>query len=476
MITFSFRLDFWRYVIHWAVSLNSFLYCLPTRFGRKPQKHNRAYEGHMKFDTIIQVIASVITIYLPIQAFIMSKSALKLPIKIGIVVISIFVIFFVWLYVVYLSKRISWGSMAKSARRIADIMVSKKLHPTLIFGIGRGGAIYGSMISSCIGRIPIIMIDRDYYYIERQRRERILFKSRIPGRLLNKVLIVAGDIDTGNTIAFFENYFKKLGANKIYKVGFLVNTERSHEIDFIGRKTAKIKLDRLNLPWRRITKDYEDIAHLTGKICDNDIRMTLYLVRHAETVAGTNVVIGRTDSELTTKGITQAIKLADYFIGECVSMVYSSPSGRALKTALILNHTIMERIIEDTDLLELDYGDWEGKSKKDIANSKLYPLWCIDPVQNIPNQGESPLDALIRIRRFLDKISITHQAGDAVIAVTHRSLIRILVSSMLCDSVKDYRTIEIKNAGVVKLVFDGSKWLIDENEFIVNRLTANPRF
>lgn len=377
-------------------------------------------------------------------------------------------------------ESMTWKHMAREARKAAQELVADRFTPSLVFGIGRGGAIYGAMISSCVGKSPVLVIDRIYTkHPENQKRsDSILFRPRIPSHYLTKVLLVAGDANSGNTMACYQEYLNKLGAKEIHKAVYLKSSDCSEAINYAGKITNKYTTIKNKLPWRRLgpyKEDFfapQDIAFF-GK--END-RIVVYLVRHAETEAGNEVIIGRTDSDLSVPGIRQATKLCDVFAGRCITAVYTSPTGRAVKTTQIVTGSLMKDILEEPDLMELDYGDWENKSRREIMSSDLYQRWNEDPIMNLPEKGEDPKEALKRIQRFLYRVSMTYKLGDAIIAVSHRTLIRLIVSQLNDGQITKYRDYDVKNCDIVKLVFVSNQWRIDEDTFKLNKVTNRSAF
>ena len=377
-------------------------------------------------------------------------------------------------------ERITWKHMARAAKRTALDLVDDRYIPSLVFGIGRGGAIYGSMISSCVGRSPVLVIDRVYtkQLDNSKRSDSILFRPRIPSHYLTKVLLVAGDANTGNTMTCYQQYLNKLGAKEIKKAVYLQTRSCKEVINYVGRYTEKYETLSDKLPWRKLGPYNNEPENPSGITCygkEND-RTVVYLVRHAETEAGSEVIVGRTDSDLSVTGIIQATKLCDAFAGRCITAVYTSPTGRAVKTTQVVIGSVMEDILEEPDLMELDYGAWENKSRSEVMLSDLYQRWNDDPISNLPEKGEDPKEALKRIQRFLDKISKTYKPGDAIIAVSHRTIIRLIVSKLIDGKIDKYRSYDVRNCDIVKLVYVDSQWKVDNDTFRLNKVTNRSDF
>ncbi|MGY1551742.1 histidine phosphatase family protein [Microbacterium sp. A588] len=94
------------------------------------------------------------------------------------------------------------------------------------------------------------------------------------------------------------------------------------------------------------------------------------LARHAQ--AEWNVegrLHGQRDSPLTREGIAQAARLADSLVPYGVSMVFSSPLGRALRTAVVIAERLGTEIVEMPELAELDLGDMAGMTRPEIEQA-----------------------------------------------------------------------------------------------------------
>ena len=100
----------------------------------------------------------------------------------------------------------------------------------------------------------------------------------------------------------------------------------------------------------------------------------LILVRHGETEwARTGQHTGRTDIPLTELGRLQAMVLGDRLRGRTFDQVLSSPLSRALDTCRLAG--VAEQAEVNDDLMEWDYGAYEGRRTADIR--KEVPGWFI---------------------------------------------------------------------------------------------------
>jgi broad specificity phosphatase PhoE len=108
--------------------------------------------------------------------------------------------------------------------------------------------------------------------------------------------------------------------------------------------------------------------------------MELYLIRHGETVDNVaGLYAGVRDSALTNHGVAQTECLGAFFAQENVifTHIFASPLSRAYKTAQALQaaQPMVEdgeavEIVQVPDLIERDFGSYEGKTIRARAEAK----------------------------------------------------------------------------------------------------------
>ncbi len=155
----------------------------------------------------------------------------------------------------------------------------------------------------------------------------------------------------------------------------------------------------------------------------------LILLRHGQTEwskAGRHT--GRTDIPLTTDGEAAAKSLAPALAGRQIRAVFSSPAQRAMRTAELAGLAP----VPDPDLLEWDYGGYEGMTTPQIREQR--PGWYLWRDGVIPGDADHPGEtveqvgaradaALARVRPLL--------AGGDVVLVAHAHFLRILTARWL---------------------------------------------
>lgn len=150
----------------------------------------------------------------------------------------------------------------------------------------------------------------------------------------------------------------------------------------------------------------------------------LILIRHGETAwSRTGQLAGRIDLPLTEAGEDAARGLRHRLAGRAFVAVYSSPLARAVRTAELAG---LSDARADGDLIEWDYGSFEGLTAEQIQQLKPgWELWR-DGVDSGEDLGRvaTRVDAVLgRVRPLLDK-------GDVAI-VAHGHLSRILAARWL---------------------------------------------
>ena len=98
----------------------------------------------------------------------------------------------------------------------------------------------------------------------------------------------------------------------------------------------------------------------------------VYLAQHAETAWSlSGQYTGRTDLPLTTDGERNATRLAERLKGIQFAKVFTSPLQRAARTCELAGFGSIAEI--DPDLIEWDYGEYEGLCLNEIR--AMRPAW-----------------------------------------------------------------------------------------------------
>jgi probable phosphoglycerate mutase len=118
---------------------------------------------------------------------------------------------------------------------------------------------------------------------------------------------------------------------------------------------------------------------------ETKILPVIYLARHGETAWSiTGQHTGVTDLPLTERGERNALRLRERLAGSTFARVFTSPLQRARRTCELAGFGAVAEI--DPDLVEWNYGDYEGVRTAEIHTKR--PDWQLFR-DGCPN-GESP--------------------------------------------------------------------------------------
>jgi broad specificity phosphatase PhoE len=149
----------------------------------------------------------------------------------------------------------------------------------------------------------------------------------------------------------------------------------------------------------------------------------VWLFRHGETewsLSGRHT--GRTDLPLTAAGRRRAEALGRRLSGRPFARVLSSPLSRALETCRLAGYGDVAEL--DPDLMEWDYGDYEGRRAIDIQKER--PGWSLWQ-DGVPG-GETIDQVAARARRTIEAA----KSADGDIALfAHGHVLRVLTACWL---------------------------------------------
>ena len=160
----------------------------------------------------------------------------------------------------------------------------------------------------------------------------------------------------------------------------------------------------------------------------------MLLLRHGQTELSVDrKYSGRGNPVLTALGRDQAAAAAKRIGREsAIATVISSPLGRALDTARASAEALGGLDVRvDDDLIETDFGDWEGLTFSEAAqrDPELHRRWLGDTSVRPPG-GESFDEVRIRVRRALSRLT-SEYPGQQILVVSHVTPIKTLLQFAL---------------------------------------------
>jgi broad specificity phosphatase PhoE len=140
----------------------------------------------------------------------------------------------------------------------------------------------------------------------------------------------------------------------------------------------------------------------------NEVLPIVYVARHGETAwTLSGQYTGLTDLPLTERGERNARRLAERLRGLTFAKVFTSPLQRAARTCELAGFGAVAEV--DRDLVEWDYGQYEGRRTAEIRKER--PDWEL--FRDGCPEGESPAEVAARADRVVSRVRAV--PGDALL-------------------------------------------------------------
>ncbi len=182
----------------------------------------------------------------------------------------------------------------------------------------------------------------------------------------------------------------------------------------------------------------------------------LLLIRHGSNDFVGKRLAGRLPGvHLNEKGRQQAEALAQALCNAPIKAIYSSPLERAAETAEPLAQALHLPVNLRPGLMEIDFGDWVGKTLGQMHRMKLWKT-----VQQAPSQarfphGESFGEAQQRIVAELDAIVAGHEKDDLLACFSHSNSIKLALAHYLGLPLDNFQRLSIDTTSVSVVYLGG---------------------
>ncbi|MPQ47072.1 alpha-ribazole phosphatase [Marinifilum sp. N1E240] len=128
--------------------------------------------------------------------------------------------------------------------------------------------------------------------------------------------------------------------------------------------------------------------------------MEIYLIRHTKVAVEQGVCYGQKDVDLAESYPVELEALKEKLKGIEFDQIFTSPLNRAKKLATDI---FGDKVQEEKRLMELNFGDWEGKVWDEIKDP-LFPAWMEDFVNKKCSNGESFVMLRDRVLEFWNEV------------------------------------------------------------------------
>lgn len=197
--------------------------------------------------------------------------------------------------------------------------------------------------------------------------------------------------------------------------------------------------------------------------------LRLFLVRHGESIWNEEERIqGQQDIPLSDSGRKQALALGERLKGESIVACFSSPLMRSLETAKLIlsasgNHL---PIIELPELMERNFGSWEGKSISEVKSqcAEEFALWVSAHYMPAPPSGESVDELLTRVEQGLKQIFSFISEG-SVLVVGHSGSVKAAICVLFNLPPSSFARLKVDNSSLTVVeIKDGKPTLVQFND------------
>lgn len=190
--------------------------------------------------------------------------------------------------------------------------------------------------------------------------------------------------------------------------------------------------------------------------------MNIYIVRHGQTHSNEKgEYYGRLDVPLNQEGIEQMQKLQASLRDIVFDSVYSSKTKRTLESLKISGKHMYNKVQMDERLLELNFGDFEGKTYQEICT--LFPEymdeWNKDWKNFCPPNGESFTAFYKRVTSFFKDLLETK--ADQVFIMTHSGVIKAIYCYVLQNNPDLYWNLTAHNGKINVIKYEYGNLFID---------------
>lgn len=189
----------------------------------------------------------------------------------------------------------------------------------------------------------------------------------------------------------------------------------------------------------------------------------IVFARHGETLLNVEDRFqGLMDSELTQRGIEQA-RILNFFLKRRFKELtfYVSPLNRARQTYQYASEGISHIMYEDSRLIEICYGAWEGKKRSEIdvkiLNERMVKRYTfVHPGFFDHQPGQSYEQIYGRVKDFIQDI-IKKELINDVCCITHHGVLINVARFFMDLSSQELNQLRIKNSQLILVKVNRTK-------------------
>ena len=180
----------------------------------------------------------------------------------------------------------------------------------------------------------------------------------------------------------------------------------------------------------------------------------ILLVRHAvNDFVKTGKLAGWTpEVHLNDEGKAQAEALGKRLADVPIKHLYASPLERTMETAeAIRQHHADLEIVQNTEIGEVRYGDWEGMEIRALQSRKMWHVVQEYPSRAYFPNGETMRGVQTRAVNEIERLASAHPR-DLVVVVSHADMIKMVIAHFLGMHLDNFQRIVVSPASISSLV------------------------
>lgn len=174
----------------------------------------------------------------------------------------------------------------------------------------------------------------------------------------------------------------------------------------------------------------------------------LTLIRHTRPDIPAGICYGQLDVEVAGSFAGEAAAIKDLI--QSADILISSPLLRTKRLAEYLAARYACEWREDARLMEMHFGDWEGRSWNEISHHEI-DAWAADTLHYRRRGGESASQMMQRVREVLEELAWLPQRH--LVLVGHGGTIRAILAALSNVSLADTLRWQIDYGAVIQLKF-----------------------
>lgn len=155
------------------------------------------------------------------------------------------------------------------------------------------------------------------------------------------------------------------------------------------------------------------------------ILKTLTLIRHTKPDIAQGICYGQLDIDVAHSFAVEAATVSGWLSPP--DLIITSPLLRTQRLAEYLATEHRCELRSHASLMEMRFGDWEGRAWNDIARGEI-DAWSADVLHYVPPNGESAQQLVQRVQSMLQDLAQLPQQHIAIVA--HGGSIRAVLAQL----------------------------------------------